>query len=92
MSDPTNTTTPAAPEWAEKVMMAILDTSRHGRGDGRLTIGEQQMLDYLFLAVRQRAGLLSDRNGPDRLPWAEVITGTWKAATATIEAEQAARS
>lgn len=83
------TETPAVPEWAERVTNALQDASRHGRGAGRLTDGEQQLLDYLFLSVRQRAGMLSDQDGRSRLPWADVIAATWRTAVTSIEAEQA---
>jgi hypothetical protein len=84
-SESTNTTTPDVPEWARKTIDALLDASRYGRGNGRLTVGEQHLLDYLFLSVKERAGLL-DEQPSDHLDWDTVISATWDLAVQEIEA------
>lgn len=81
---PTSPGATTVPDWAEKTMTALDAAARHGEW----TDGEQQMLDYLWLRLRDRANLLAPPT-EGHLPWDEVVAAVWRYATRAIEAERA---
>jgi len=69
---------------AEQVVDALNTAYVRGHASGLLTRGERAVLDFVWIAVRHRAGL-TDLGDKD---WPHLIDSTWRYAVEQVDSER----